>query len=107
MPNEHINKTAETKRKPPRIGFRKRYNYYYEGMTKRQIAIDTSKTVFRWAAVTAFLYVYWLAMLLLLSIFLLNVWQVTLVRLMIYAGALCALSSVVYAFMLVHRKFYY
>ena len=107
MPNEHIGGAPEPKKKPPKIGFRRRYNYYYEGMTKRQIAIDTSKTVFRWLMVTLFLYVYWLAMLLLLSIFLLNVWHVTIVRIMIYAGALCVLSSVVYAFMLVHRKFYY
>ena len=107
MPSEHIKAEREPKKKPPRIGFRRRYNYYYEGMTRRQIAIDTSKTVFRWLMVTLFLYVYWLVMLLLLSIFLLNVWQVTLVRLMIYAAVLCVLSSVVYAFMLVHRKFYY
>lgn len=98
---------AAPKKKPPKIGFRRRYNDYYEGMTKRQIAIDTSKTVFRWFMMTLFLYIYWLAMFLLLSIFLLNVWKVTLVRLMVYAGITCALSSAVYAWMLIHRKFYY
>ena len=53
------------------------------------------------------LFVYWIAMFLLASIFLLNIWQVTLTRLLIYACILGGISSVVYAGMLVHRKFYY
>ena len=95
------------KRKPPREGFRRRINPYYEGMTRKQIAVDTAKTAFRWFLVTIFLFVYWLAMLLLASIFLLNVWKVTLVRIIIYAGILGGISSIVYAVVLVHRKFYY
>lgn len=95
------------KKKPPREGFRRRINPYYEGMTRKQIAVDTAKTAFRWFLVTIFLFVYWLAMLLLASIFLLNVWKVTLVKIIIYAGILGGISSVVYAAVLVHRKFYY
>ena len=95
------------KKKPPREGFRRRINPYYEGMTRKQIAADTAKTAFRWFLVTIFLFVYWMAMLLLASIFLLNVWKVTLVRIIIYACILTGISSVVYAAILVHRKFYY
>ena len=84
MPNEEVS----PKRKPPREGVRRRINPYYAGMTKKEIAIDTSKTVFKWLCGTAFLYIYWAAMLLLFSILLLNVWKVTLVRLLIYAGIL-------------------
>lgn len=94
-------------RKPPREGFRRRINPYYAGMTRKQIAADTAKTAFRWLAVTVFLFVYWMAMLLLASILLLNVWKVTLTELFIYACILGGVSSLVYAGMLVHRKFYY
>lgn len=76
-------------------------------MTKKQIALDTAKTAFRWFLVTLFLFAYWLAMFLLASIFLLNVWKVTLTTLIIYACILGTVSSLIYAAVLVHRKFYY
>jgi len=76
-------------------------------MTKKQIAADTAKTALRWLLITVFLFVYWIAMLLLISMILVNVWKVTLTELIIYACILGALSSLMYAGMLVHRKFYY
>ena len=100
-------KQPDKKKKPPREGFRRRITPYYEGMTRKQIAADTAKTAFRWFLGTVFLFVYWMAMLLLASIFLLNVWKVTLVRLIVYACILTGISSVVYAAVLIHRKFYY
>lgn len=95
------------KKRPPREGFRRRKNSYYEGMTRKQIALDTAKTAFKWFMGTVFLFVYWLAMFLLASIFLLNIWKVTLVELIIYSCILGAVSSLIYAGVLVHRKFYY
>ena len=97
----------EKEKKPPREGFRRRINPYYEGMNKKQIAADTAKTAFRWVIVTVFLFVYWLSMLLLASLFLLNVWKVSFVQILIYAGILGGVSSLIYAGVLVHRKFYY
>lgn len=97
----------ESKKRPPREGFRRRKNSYYEGMTKKQIAADTAKTALRWFLITLFLFVYWGAMLLLLSMILVNVWKVTLTELIIYACILGGVSSLVYAYVLVHRKFYY
>ena len=94
-------------KKPPREGFRRRKNSYYEGMTKKQIALDTAKTAFKWFLVTVFLFAYWMAMFLLASIFLLNIWKVSLVELIVYACILGAVSSLIYAGVLVHRKFYY
>lgn len=94
-------------KKPPREGFRRRKNPYYEGMTKKQIAADTAKTAFRWFLVTVFLFVYWMAMLLIASMILLNVWKVSMVQLVIYACILGGVSSLIYAGVLVHRKFYY
>lgn len=100
-------KRQDKEKRPPREGFRRRINPYYGNMTKRQIAADTAKTVFRWFVFTVLFFVYWLALLLLLSIFLLNVWKVKLVQIILYACILGAVSSVVYAGVLVHRKFYY
>ena len=97
----------QNKKRPPREGFRRRKNSYYAGMTKKQIAADTAKTALRWLIITVFLFVYWIAMLLLISMILVNVWKVTLTELIIYACILGALSSLVYAGMLVHGKFYY
>ena len=99
--------TDNIEKKAPRAGFRRRINPYYEGMTKKQIARDTAKTVFRWFSVTVFLYAYWFAMLLLASIFLLNVWKVSIEEIVIYSLILGTVSSAVYAGVLVHRKFYY
>ena len=97
----------EKKKRPPREGFRRRKNSYYEGMTKKQIAADTAKTALRWLLVSVFLFAYWFAMLALASIFLMNVWRISAAQLVIWSCVLGTVSSVVYAFMLVHRKFYY
>ena len=94
-------------KRQPREGFRRRINPSYGGMTRKQIVADTAKTAFRWFYVTVFLFVYWLAMLLLASIFLLNVWKTSIEEIILYACILGAVSSAVYAGVLVHRKFYY
>ncbi len=90
-----------------REGFRRRVNPYYEGKNRRQIAADVAKTAFRWVIFTVLAYVYWAVMLLLLSLFLLNVWKVSFLQILGYAGILCAVSAVVYAYVLVHRKLFY
>lgn len=94
-------------KRPPRQGFRRRPNSYYDGMSRKQIAMDTAKTTGQWVVVTAFLFAYWMAMLLLASLFLLHVWEVKFVQIVLYAVILTVVSSVIYAFVLVHRKFYY
>lgn len=96
-----------SKAKPPRVGFRRRINPYYDGMSKRQIAEDMGKTALRWLVCTVLAYVYWLAMLLIFSVFLLNVWHVSFARILIYAGVLAAVTGVVYGYVLIHRKLYY
>ena len=88
-------------------GFRKRVNPYYRGMTKKQIAIDTAKTTGQWVLGTVFLFAYWLAMLLILSLLLLSIWRVKFTTLFLIALGLGIISSLIYAYVLVHRKFYY
>ncbi len=94
-------------KKPPREGFRRRVNPYYQGMNKRQVADDVAKTTARWLGGTVLAFVYWLAMLLIFSIFLLNVWKVTFEQILIYSAILGGITSACYAGVLVHRKFYY
>lgn len=93
--------------KPPRVGFRRRINPYYDGMNKRQIAEDVTKTAFRWLVCAVLAYVYWLAMLLILSVFMLNVWHVSFTQILIYAGVLAAVTAVIYGYVLIHRKLFY
>ncbi len=99
--------TKKPRQRIPREGFRRRVNPYYGGMNRREIAADVAKTAFRWFIFVVLAYVYWLALLLLASIILLNVWRVSFTGILIWSGILCAVSSLVYAGMLVHRKFYY
>lgn len=94
-------------KKQPREGFRRRINPYYSGMNKREIAEDVAKTAFRWVIGTVLAFVYWLAMLLIISVFLLNVWEVTFEQILLYSAVLGILTSALYAGVLVHRKFYY
>ncbi len=103
------NKAAERvrRKKPPRAGSRRRINSWYAGMTRREIWIDTAKTAGKWLIFTALAYVYWVAMLLIMSIFLLSYWHVSITQILIYSGILCGVTSVVYAFSLIKRKFYY
>ena len=100
-------KMSRSEKKPPRPGFRRRINPYYDGMTKKQIAADTAKTTGQWVVFTVLFFVYWMAMLLLASLFLLNVWHVKFIQIVLYAVVLTVVSSVIYAGVLVHRKFYY
>lgn len=95
------------KKRPPRVGFRRRYNSWYSGMTRQEIFIDTAKTAGRWLIFTVLAYVYWLAILLMLSMFLLNIWHVHISQILIYSGILCGICSLVYAYSLIHRKLFY
>lgn len=91
----------------PREGFRRRVNPYYGGMNRREIAADVAKTAFRWFVFTILAFVYWLAMLLIFSIVLLNVWKVSFAQILLYSAVLCGVSALVYAYVLVHRKLFY
>jgi len=98
---------ATKAKKPPREGFRRRVNPYYGNMNRKEIAADVAKTAAKWVLFVVLAFLYWLAMLLLFSIILLNVWKVSFVQLLIYAAVLCGVSALVYAYVLVHRKLFY
>ena len=62
---------------------------------KRQI-IDVSKSVAVWVFVTAASFGYWLVVLLIASLVLLNVWHVTFDSILKYSFVLMIITSVVY-----------
>ena len=62
---------------------------------KRQI-IDVSKSVAAWVFVTASSFGYWLVVLLIASLVLLNVWHVTFDSILKYSFVLMIITSVVY-----------
>lgn len=95
------------KPRAPREGFRRRINPYYGGMNKRQIAEDIAKTTGKWLLGTVVGFIYWFFMLLIISVFLLNVWKVSFEQILIYSAILGVLTSLIYGYTLIHRKLYY
>ncbi|MCC8168020.1 MAG: hypothetical protein LIO37_01590 [Clostridiales bacterium] len=73
---------------------------YYERLG---MARDIVKTILQWAVVSALGFAYWMAMLLLLSIFLLNVWNVKFDDILHIGIVLAVITSIVYAVMLYRR----
>lgn len=98
---------ATKAKKMPREGFRRRVNPYYGNMNRREIAADVAKTAAKWVLFVILAFLYWLVMLLIFSIILLNVWKVSFVQILIYSAVLCGVSALVYAYVLVHRKLFY
>lgn len=69
---------------------------------KRQI-IDVSKSVVAWVLVTAASFGYWLVVLLIASLVLLNVWHVTFDSILRYSFVLMIITSVVYLGMQIRK----
>ncbi len=66
--------------------------------------MDIIKDVVSWVVVTGLSYVYWVAMLLLISLFLLNVWHVTWEQIVRYSIGLMIVTSVVYMITIFRRR---
>ena len=75
--------------------------------SKKQIftqqTLDGLRAFAQWLVVTALAFFYWMAMLLMFSLILLNVWHTSFTSLLIYGGVLTAITSIVYIFIMVHR----
>jgi len=72
--------------------------------SSKEYAIDAVKDVLVWVLVTGLAFLYWMAMLLLLSLFLLNVWHVTFEEILRISLILTAVTSVGYIGVLVYRR---
>lgn len=71
---------------------------------KWDAAFDIIKSILQWAVVTALAFVYWMAMQLLFSVFLLNIWKVTFEEILRYSIVLTVITSAVYLGVIIHRK---
>ena len=71
---------------------------------RKEAVIDIVKEVLLWVVVTALAFLWWMFVLLLISLFLVNVWHVTFVMLVRYGIVLTAVTSVVYGGKLVRRR---
>ena len=75
------------------------------GGINRKRAEDVVKSLLQWLVVSCLGFAYWLAVLLLLSLFLNGVWHVAFEQLRTYSIVLAVITSVGYAIVMIRRKF--
>ena len=68
----------------------------------KEQAIDAVKSVLTWIIVTGLAFLYWMAVLLIISLILLNVWHVKFDSILMYAIILTVITSLAY----IARKIY-
>lgn len=71
---------------------------------KKEYVLDIVKDILAWVIITALAFVYWLAVLLILSLVLLNVWHVTFDELLSYSLVLMIITSVVYLGRMLYKR---
>ena len=72
--------------------------------SKKEAAEDVVKTLLQWMVVSGLSFLYWMAMLLLASLFLMNVWHTSFEAILRYGIILTVITAVVYGIMLIRRK---
>lgn len=72
--------------------------------SRKEYAVDTVRDVLIWIVVTGLAFLYWMAMLLLASLFLLNVWHVTFEEIVGISLVLTAITSAIYLGVLIRRR---
>jgi len=75
-----------------------------EGKKGKEYAIDIGKDILAWLVVTAIAFVYSMAMLLLTSLFLVNVWHVTFEEIVRISIVITVIVSVGYIGVLIYRR---
>ena len=71
----------------------------------KEKAFDIVKSIMMWLVVTAGAFLYWMFVLLLLSIFLMNIWKTSIESLLQYGIILTVITSITYLVILLRRKF--
>jgi len=71
----------------------------------KEKAFDVGKSIMMWLVVTAGAFLYWMFVLLLLSIFLMNIWKTSIESLLQYGIILTVITSIAYLVILLRRKF--
>ncbi len=75
-----------------------------ENRDTKEYALDIVKDVLIWLVVTALSFVYWTVVLLLISLFLLNVWHITFEEILRIAFVLMIITSIGYIGVLIYRR---
>ncbi len=75
-----------------------------ENRSRKEYAADVVKDLLAWIVVTGLAFLYWMAMLLLASLFLLNVWHVTFEEILRISLVLTGVTSAGYIGVLVYRR---
>lgn len=71
---------------------------------KKEAAEDVVKTLLQWIVVSGLSFLYWMAMLLLASIFLMNIWHTNFDEILRYGIILAVITAIGYGIKLVRRK---
>ena len=71
----------------------------------KEIVVDIAKDFFAWVFLTGASFVYWLAVLLIISIFLMNVWETSFDAIMKYSIILTCVTSVVLLIKTLRKRF--
>lgn len=73
-----------------------------KALSIKEQTIDTAKSILAWIVVTGLAFLYWIVVLLLISLVLLNVWHVTFDSIVQYSVVLTVITSAAY----IGRKIY-
>ncbi len=73
---------------------------------KKELVADIAKETLAWVLVTALAFVYWVVMLLILSLILLNVWRVRFEQILDYSVILTVITSAAYLGRMLYRRFH-
>ena len=71
---------------------------------KKEAAEDVVKTLLQWIVVSGLSFLYWMAMLLLASIFLMNIWHTNFDEILRSGIVLAVITAIAYGIKLVRRK---
>ena len=75
-----------------------------QSKSRKEYAVDAVKDLLAWVVVTVLAFIYWMAMLLLASLFLLNVWHVTFEKIVQISLVLTMITSLGYIGVLIYRR---
>lgn len=70
----------------------------------KERTLDVAKEMFAWMIITGLAFLYWVVVLLIFSLILLNVWRVTFDEILNYSTVLTVITSVAYLGHLIYRK---
>ena len=74
-------------------------------VNKKELVVDVIKDFLAWVVVTAVAFVWWLAVLLIFSLILINVWKISFDSLLQYSLVLMSVTSLAYLVWVIYKRF--